>query len=326
MRFGGGPLVQAPLSAVPELAELEDTDMSSAKDQQQATAASTEKFINVGGLKLQYNDVGAGDPILGIHGGGPGATAWGNFKQNLPALTKNRRMIMLNMPGFAKSEFPENCTEDFFDLMGRLLSDFLDALDIGRIDIIGNSMGGQAALGLALRNNARIKHLVLIGSQPTAAGIVIQPQPQEALNNIVKYYQGEGATIGKMRGLVESLVYDTSFLTRETLEERFAASMDPGPGQMRLLMLPRRDLYSELGKIACPTLLIWGQEDKGGALEVGLQMLKKFQNARMVIFQRCGHWAQVEHCDEFNRVVLDFFGTNYDGQAGSTRLPRQSFV
>ena len=75
---------------------------------------------------------------------------------------------------------------------------------------------------------------------------------------------------------------------------------------MRLLGLPRRDLYSELDQITCSTLLVWGQEDKGSALEVGLQMLKRTQDARMHIFQRYGHWAQVEHQQEFERVVLNF--------------------
>ena len=84
-----------------------------------------------------------------------------------------------------------------------------------------------------------------------------------------------------MRRLVESLLFDASHVTEETLKERLEASRDPG--QMRLLRLPRRDLYNELGQIACPTLLIWGQEDKGGALEVGLQMLKKFQNSRPAV-------------------------------------------
>ena len=146
---------------------------------------------------------------------------------------------------------------------------------------------------------------MLIGSQPTSAGIVIQPQPQEALRNIFNYYAGEGPTLEKMRRLVESLLYDSSWVSDETLQERFEASKDPG--QMRLLGLPRRDLYSELDQVTCPILLIWGQEDKGGALEAGLQMLKKMQNARMHIFQRCGHWAQVEHQQEFERVVLNFF-------------------
>ncbi len=280
--------------------------MANGENLTDVTEASTSRHIEVEGIKLHYNDVGSGDVVLCLHGGGPGASAWSNFKQNIPAIAATRRMLMLDMPGYSKSGFPDGSTEDFFDFIGRLLDGFLTALKIdGPVDIIGNSLGGQAALGLELHNPARTKHVVLIGSQPTSAGIVIQPQPQEALNNIIKYYAGEGPTLEKMRRLVESLLYDSSWVSDETLAERLEASRDPG--QMRLLSLPRRDLYPELEKIACPTLLIWGQEDKGGALEVGLQMLKKFQNAYMVIFQRCGHWAQVEHQKGFERAVLDFF-------------------
>ena len=273
------------------------------------TEASTSMFVTVQGVNIHYNDVGEGEPVLCLHGGGPGATAWSNFKQNIPVITgARRRMVMMDMPGYGKSGFLDGSTEDFFDFMGKMIDGFLSALGIeGAVDIIGNSLGGQAALGLELQYPDRIKHLVLIGSQPTSAGIVIQPQPQEALKNIITYYGGEGPTLEKMRRLVESLLYDSSRVTDETLQERFEASKDPG--QMRLLGLPHRDLYSELGRIACPTLLVWGQEDKGGALEVGLQLLKKLQNARMHIFQRCGHWAQVEHQAEFEQVVLNFFAS-----------------
>jgi pimeloyl-ACP methyl ester carboxylesterase len=271
------------------------------------TGADASHYVTVDGIKLHYNDAGEGKPVLCIHGGGPGATAWSNFKQNIPAITASgRRMIMVDMPGYGKSEFTDGLNEDFFDYMGRMLDEFLNALDIkGSVDVIGNSLGGQAALGLEIVKPERIKHLVLIGSQPTSAGIVIQPMPQEALKNIINYYGGDGASLEKMRRLVESLLFDSSWVTDETIQERFEASKDPG--QMRLLGLPRRDFYADLPNVAVPTLLVWGQEDKGGALEVGLQMLRKLQNARMHIFQRCGHWAQVEHQQEFEKVVLNFF-------------------
>ena len=283
--------------------------MNDSTNATQATEASSSNYITVEGVKLHYNDVGSGDPVLCLHGGGPGATAWSNFKQNIPAVcSSGKRMLMLDMPAYGKSEFPDGLEEDFFDFMGRTLDGFLNAMEItGKIDVLGNSLGGQAALGLELHNPDRIAHLVLIGSQPTAAGIVIQPQPQEALRNIIQYYQGEGPSLEKMRRLVESLLFDASHVTEETLQERLEASRDPG--QMRLLRLPRLDLYTELDKISCPTLLIWGQEDKGGALEVGLQMLKKFKDSRMVIFARCGHWAQVEHQVDFEREVLSFFAS-----------------
>lgn len=283
--------------------------MATLQEVQQATEESTSKYVQAGGIRLHYNEIGTGDPILCLHGGGPGATSWSNFKQNLPDIARDHRILMMDMPGWGKSEFPEY-DEDWFDFIGRVIEDFLDAVGVDEVDLIGNSMGGQAGLGFALRRPDRLKHLVLIGSQPTEAGIVIQPTPQEALANIASYYAGDGPSIEKMERLVRSLIYDFSLVTPETIRERYESSITPvNMERGRRGFSKRRDLYSELSSISVPTLIIWGQEDKGGALEVGLQMLKKLQNARLYVFQRCGHWAQVEHREEFDRVVLDFFAS-----------------
>ena len=112
-----------------------------------------------------------------------------------------------------------------------------------------------------------------------------------------------------MRQLLESLVCNKSLVTEELVQERFDASNEPA-----LIELARKhgapvteDLYFDLLKVKAKTLVVWGQDDRAGALDVGLFMLRRLQDARMYIFSRCGHWAHVEHRDEFNRVVLDFF-------------------
>ncbi len=274
-----------------------------------ATEKSTSREIVAGGLRIHYNEVGAGAPIIAIHGGGPGATAWTNFKDNIPGLAANNRLLMFDMPGWGRSEYPDEALgHEFIGWMGGVLNDFMDALGIESADVIGNSMGGQAALGLALKYPHRVKRLVLIGSQPTDT-VLFQPTPQEGIHNIIKFYRGEGPSIEKMRVLLESLVYNSSAITDDLVRERFEAATTPEALDQarRRVKQPRGDYYFELAKNTVPTLLIWGQDDKGGALEVGLMMLKRFQNSRMYIFSKCGHWAQVEHCEEFNRVCLEFF-------------------
>jgi 2-hydroxy-6-oxonona-2,4-dienedioate hydrolase len=62
--------------------------------------------------------------------------------------------------------------------------------------------------------------------------------------------------------------------------------------------------------VKTPTLVIWGMDDRAGALDIGLLMTRTFQNAQMHIFARCGHWAQVEHAEDFNRLVLEFFASH----------------
>ena len=283
--------------------------MATIQEIQAVTDESTSREVVAGGIRIHYNEVGTGDPIICIHGGGPGATSWSNFRGNLQDLALNNRVLLFDMPGWGRSDFPEAAADqEFIGWIGGVLSDFMDALGIKDADVIGNSMGGQAALGLALSHPEKVKHMVMIGSQPSSVTF-IQPTPQEALANIVKFYRGEGPTVEKMRTLAQSLIYDASLVTDEVVAERFAAATTPEAlAQFELRSKqPRADYYFELEKNTVPTLLIWGQEDKGGSIETGFLMLNRFQNARMHIFQRCGHWAQVEKREEFDRVTLSFF-------------------
>ena len=272
------------------------------------TDENSRNSVAVDGLKVSYNEVGVGDPIICIHGGGPGASGWSNFRTNLQDLALNHRVLLFDMPGWGRSEF-NGSDEPWHDFQSRMLAGFMDALDIDAADFIGNSMGGQSVIKLAINSPERVKHLVMIGSQPTRA-ISIQAQPLEALNNIAKYYRG-GPSPEKMRVLVESLVHDSSWLTDEMVMERYEVSATPEALRQAELRTkqPRADLYFELEKITVPTLMFWGIDDKGGALEVGLLMLRRLKNARMIIFQNCGHWAQVEKREEFDRAVLDFFAS-----------------
>jgi 4,5:9,10-diseco-3-hydroxy-5,9,17-trioxoandrosta-1(10),2-diene-4-oate hydrolase len=270
------------------------------------TDENSGRTVIVKGLKIHYNEVGTGDPIICIHGGGPGATSWSNFRGNLQDLALDHRVVLFDMPGWGRSEY-NGSDEPWHDFMSDMLEAFMDALDLEAADFIGNSMGGQAIIKLAINRPERVKHLVMIGSQPTRT-IAVQAEPLEGLSNIAKYYR-DGATPEKMRTLVESLVHDSSWLTEDIITERYLESSTPEALRQFELRSkqPRLDLYFDLEKITVRTLLIWGINDKGGALEVGLLMLRRLKDARMQIFQNCGHWAQVEKREEFDRLVLDFF-------------------
>jgi len=269
------------------------------------TEASTSKFVQAGKLRLHYNEVGTGPPILCIHGGGPGASGWSNFKGNISALAQNNRMIMVDLPGYGDSDKPV-VEKHLLTFWAGAMKDFLDALGIESVDIIGNSMGGQTGIKLAIDYPEKVKRLVIIGSTPVQA-VIMQALPLEAIRNIRGFYAGTGPSREKMRQTLQSLVYDSSFLTDDIVEERYQAAVRPDLVEWNSHHVEPQDLYFELGQNKAPTLIVWGQDDRAGALEVGLLMLRKFQNARLYVFQRCGHWAHVEHRDEFNRVVLDFF-------------------
>jgi 2,6-dioxo-6-phenylhexa-3-enoate hydrolase len=133
------------------------------------------------------------------------------------------------------------------------------------------------------------------------------PMPLEGIKLIGNYYKDGGPSLEKMRKLIQTLVYDSSFLTEETLRERYESSLDPDVIRIMSTQPPgREDLTGQFEKVTCPVLLCWGMDDRFGALDIGLFMLRRFSRGSMHIFNKCGHWAQVEHADEFNRVVLDF--------------------
>lgn len=111
-----------------------------------------------------------------------------------------------------------------------------------------------------------------------------------------------------MRLVLEGLVFNTSLITDELVQERYQASIDPEIVELfKKPAAEAEDLYFELGRVRAKTMLAWGQDDRAGALDVALLMLRLLRDGRLYVFPRCGHWAHVEHRGEYNRVVLQFF-------------------
>jgi len=265
------------------------------------------KFAQAGSLKIHYHEFGSGYPLICIHGAGPGATAWSNFKGNVGELAKHFHTLLVDMPQYGRSDKPfiEGGRLAF---VARAISDFMDATKIKKAHFLGNSMGGQVALKLAIDYPDKADRIAVIGSSPIKAGSIFQPMPLEGIRAIRNYYRGEGPTPAKMRVVLESLVYNTSLITEDLVQERFEASTDPEAVEVfKKGAADSEDLYFELVNVKAKTLLFWGQDDRAGALDVALLMLRRIQNARLYLFPRCGHWAQVEHRDEFNRVAVQFF-------------------
>lgn len=266
----------------------------------------TSHFASAGSIRIHYHEAGSGNPLICIHGAGPGATGWSNFKGNFAELARHFRTIPIDMPQYGKSDKPV-IEGGRLAFLAKTVRDFMDALGIQRSHFVGNSMGGQAALKLAIDYPDRIDRLVVIGSSPLKAGSIFQPMPLEAIRNIREYYQGEGPSLAKMRRLLESLVSNAGVVTDDLVQERFEASIEP-----EIVAINEKpsaeaeDLYFELPTVKARTMLVWGQDDRAGALDVGLLMLRRIPDARLYLFARCGHWAQVEHREEFNRVVLEF--------------------
>ena len=120
-------------------------------------------------------------------------------------------------------------------------------------------------------------------------------------------------TIENLKKMMAVFVYDSSALTQELYQmrlnamlarrdhlENFTKSLAANPKQFP-------DYGHRLGEISAPSLVIWGRDDRFVPLDCGLRLLWGLQNAELHVFNRCGHWAQWEHAESFNRMVVEFF-------------------
>lgn len=265
------------------------------------------RFVTAAGVRLHYQEAGTGYPLICLHGAGPGANAESNFRRNVGPLSEKFRTILLDSPQFGKSE-KVAIHDGRLGYNARVLEAFMTEIGVDKAHFIGNSMGGQIALKLAVDYPEKVDRLVVIGPGAVNKG-VFTPLPVEGVRMINDYYRGEGPTLDKLRKLLETIVYDRSFLSEQIVQERFEATIEPETLELftkRQGPYRKEDLAPDLPMIEAPTLVVWGLDDRFGALDVGLQITRLMPNAQMHIFARCGHWAQVEHADAFNRLVCVF--------------------
>ena len=280
------------------------------------TEAASSRFITIEEngqpLKLHYNDVGQGEQtVVMLHGSGPGASGWANFHRNIePLVQAGYRVVLLDCPGWSKSDSILS-TGSRSDLNARCLKALLDALGIGHVHVIGNSMGAHSAVAFALANPDRIAKLVLMGGG-TGGPSQFVPMPTEGIKLIGALYRDP--TVENLKRMMNVFVYDASSLTEELYQQRlanilarrdhlenFVKSVEANPKQFS-------DYGHRLSEIKAQTLVIWGRDDRFVPLDVGLRVIWGISNAEMHIFNQCGHWAQWEHADKFNRMVVEFLG------------------
>jgi 2-hydroxy-6-oxonona-2,4-dienedioate hydrolase len=271
------------------------------------TEATTSRFVEKGGLRLHFNDAGEGHPVVFLHGSGPGATGWSNFGPNIVALSRRFRTIALDMPGWGKSalEIPGDGT------LVTAVKRMLDALDIERAALVGNSLGGMVALAFAAEHPERCSHLVTMGAPTPGVNVFsASGMDSEGLRVLVGTYRDPSPA--SFKRLVEVMCFDAKFATDELAKERSDTALQR-PEQLkaflewRLFRLPSPDaLAAKLPKLGVPTLAIHGRNDRTVHFESSLRLVSLIPNSRLVMMNRCGHWAQLEHAAEFNRLVGSF--------------------
>jgi 2-hydroxy-6-oxonona-2,4-dienedioate hydrolase/4,5:9,10-diseco-3-hydroxy-5,9,17-trioxoandrosta-1(10),2-diene-4-oate hydrolase len=291
--------------------------MSTTKDGSGVEASVETRTVRAGESELFVAEAGTGDPVVLLHGGGPGATGLSNFSRNIDALATRYRVIVPDMPGYGRSSKRVG-RDDPFGFLADALRSLLDTLGVERAHLVGNSYGGAAALRLALDTPERADRLVLMG--PGGVGTTRRP-PTKGLNALLGYYGGDGPSREKLEAFIrEYLVFDGQAVPDELVDLRYEASLDPEvvkrpplrrpSGLFALRTLWRMDFTRDkrLRELQTPTLVVWGTEDKVNRPSGGAELVGRMPNAKLLEVPLAGHWVQWERAGLFNDAVLRFLG------------------
>jgi 4,5:9,10-diseco-3-hydroxy-5,9,17-trioxoandrosta-1(10),2-diene-4-oate hydrolase len=267
-------------------------------------------------MRLHYHEAAgpsaADDVVVMLHGGGPGASAWSNFGKNLPVFAERFRTLLVDMPGFGQSDAPE-IKGNYFSFAAQAVAALLDELGLERVHLVGNSLGGGVATRFALSFPGRAGRLVLMGPGGLSLN-AFAPDPTEGVKRLMEFAAPPGPSREKMAAFLRTLVFDQRLITDELIEERYRYASDPKSIAAMAAMgasffgedAEDGMLWRDAHRLRNRVLLIWGREDRVNPLDGALVALKQIRRAQLHVFSGCGHWAQLEKFDEFNRLSISF--------------------
>ena len=270
-----------------------------------ATRPSTPPYGRIAklpsGYDMHYLEQGKGPAVVLVHGSGPGANGYSNFKRNISPLAEaGYRVLVPDMIGFGWSDKPD--IEYPLDLFVNTLLEFLDLVGVKRCTLVGNSLGGAISIKAALERPALVEKLVMMGTGGIESRETYFAMP--GIRSMVSQFVGAGFDRPGLRELLEMLTFNPKIVDDELLEERWNILQTQPKAVLAKMLIP--DLSKRLIDITCPVLGFWGTEDHFCPVSGASKILAAVGDSRMVLLAHCGHWAMLEYPDLFNRYVIDF--------------------
>jgi pimeloyl-ACP methyl ester carboxylesterase len=261
--------------------------------------------------RLSILQAGTGDPVVALHGLGGTKIS---FLPTAAALADRFRVIALDLPGFGDSTKPLGAPYDA-PYFARAVIALLDALELERVHLVGNSMGGRVALEVGLRHPDRVRRLVLLSSslawrrERPWAGLVRLARPELGLLQV--------APRGIVEGIVRRLIPGAeSGWTAAGVDEFLRAYLTPR-GRAAFYAAARNiyleepegehGFWTRLRQLHAPALFVWGRHDRLVPVAFARHVIDALPNAEHLELD-CGHVPQVERPRETHAAIARFLG------------------
>jgi 4,5:9,10-diseco-3-hydroxy-5,9,17-trioxoandrosta-1(10),2-diene-4-oate hydrolase len=267
------------------------------------TKESTDRFAEVDGIRIHYNESGSGPALICTHGGGPGANAWDNTKYAFAGLARSFRVLLMDYPGFGESQ--QGVSRDGVPVdvyCARLTRRFMDAVGIERAHLYGSSAFSAAALRFGLEYPDHVGKIVI-----QAYGPGKHAAETEGLKSLATFSADPSRQ--NMQRMIELFVPRPELRPPEFVDARWQSALTPGHLASRREFSARAnsDLAPDLGGLSAEVLVLWGVADNMIPVAEVLDALRMIPDVRAYIWGGAsGHFVAYEHADEFTRVVTDF--------------------
>ncbi len=262
-------------------------------------ARGNVRSVGVEAVSLNYEQEGAGPPLIALHGFGASSYAW---RAVMPFLSEARTVYALDLKGFGKSPKPRDgryALRDQAELVLRFIAD----LALEDVVLVGHSLGGGVALTVATElertRPGTLSSLVLIDTiayeqvLPGFVRVLRSPLVGWLLPLLVRDSDG-------VRAVLRLAYYNDDLIPDASIEAYTAGLSSPG-GWYALKQTARQILPSDIeesslaySNIRAPTLLIWGRYDEIVPLSIGKRLNQQMQHSRLVVVENAGHTPHEE--------------------------------
>lgn len=240
---------------------------------------------------FKFVDQGTGPVLLLLHGL---FGALSNWEGVVNRFSKQFRVVIPMLPIY---EMP--IKEAGLDGLRKFVEDFVAFKNLDDLIIMGNSLGGHIALLYTLKNEQKVKKLILTGSSGLFEDSMGGSYPKRGNYEYIKER-------------VAYTFYDPNVATKDLVDEVFETTKSI-PKCMRIVAIAksaqRHNMADDIPNIKAPTLLVWGLNDTITPTIVAHEFNRLIPNSKLRFIDKCCHAPMMEHPEKFNELVEDFLVT-----------------
>ena len=289
--------------------------------------ASHLRTMDIGGVPINYVDIGSQDskrPIVFVHGL---SGQWQNWLENIPRFSEGQRVVAMDLPGHGRTPMPnEEITISYY---GRVVAELCRRLDLPPVVMVGNSMGGYVSSEVAIQAPEIVERLMLVSS----AGISQREHPTGLLLRIGKLltFTTRASTAQKrwiaarpnLRHWILATVvrHPTKIGADIAFEGLMKGSNKPGFYDALKTCL-EYDFLDRLPEIGCPTVVVWGEKDMIITVRDADKFVELIHGSHKVILEDTGHVPMLERPVTFNDQLEEFLSYEIaEGELETRRAP-----